>query len=262
MATESASSEYRVNATEKRVLLGATLFVGASLALIAYATWGLGINVPSCVPASKGFDQASITKHEGRNYEIHYIARMWAFEPAVVRVPTGSTLDLYVVSKDVTHGMQIVGTNANMMVVPGAVANTQVHFGKPGIYTIVCHEYCGTGHQNMSARIEVSDQVTDISAEGIPTPGAGGKKTLDEKGCLACHSVDGSPLVGPTFKGAWGQAVELTDGTEHVLDDDFFRELVKDPSKYTVKDYPPVMPKLPLTDEEIKQIEEYLKGLK
>jgi cytochrome c oxidase subunit II len=262
MATEPAGNITRVNRTEKRVLLGATLFVGASLALIAYATWGLGISVPSCVPASKGFDQASIIKHEGKNYEIHCIARMWAFEPTVVRVPTGSTLDVYVVSEDVTHGMQIVGTNANMMVVPGAVANTEVHFRKPGIYTIVCHEYCGTGHQNMSARIEVSDQVTDISAEGIPTPGAGGKKILEEKGCLACHSVDGSPLVGPTFKGAWGQTVELTDGTRHVLNDDFFRELMEDPSKYTVKDFPPVMPKLPLKDEEIKQIEEYLKGLK
>lgn len=261
MAT-GASDNTRVNPTEKRVLLVATLFIGASLALIAYATWGLGINVPTCVPASKGFEQASITKHGGKNYEIHYVSRMWAFEPRAVRVPTGSTLDLFVVTKDVTHGLQIAGTNVNLMVVPGAVSNARVHFDKPGSYSLVCHEYCGMGHQNMNATIEVSDQVTDISAEGLPEVEAPGKKILAAKGCLACHSVDGTPSVGPTLKGAWGKTVELTDGTTHTLDADFFRELVRHPSQNVVKGYQPLMPQLPLTDEEIKQIEEYLKELK
>lgn len=262
MGAEPAGDNTRVNTTEKRVLLVATLFVGASLALIAYATWGLGINVPPCVPASKGFEQASITKHEGKNYEIHYVARMWTFEPSVVRVPTGSTLDLYAVTKDVMHGLYIVGTNVNLMVVPGAIANGRVHFEKPGIYSIVCHEFCGTAHQNMNARIEVSDQVTDISAEGLPTAGAAGKKLLEEKGCLACHSLDGSPGIGSTLKGIWGTPVELTDGSTHTMDADFFRNLVLHPSENVVKGYEPLMPALPLTDDEIQQIEEYLKDLK
>jgi len=262
MATELAGDNTRVNKTELRVLLGATLFIGASLALIAYATWGLGINVPSCVPASHAFEQASITKHDGKNYEIHYVARMWAFEPSVVRVPTGSTLDLYVVTKDVTHGLQIVGTNVNLMVVPGAIANGRVHFEKPGTYLIVCHEFCGAAHQNMNARIEVSDQVTDISAEGLPTTGAAGKKLLEDKGCLACHSVDGSPGVGPTLKGIWGKSVEMTDGSRRTVDAAFFQEKVLHPSNNVLKGYQPLMPELPLTDEEIAQIAQYLKDLK
>lgn len=262
MTTGLAGDNTGVNLTERRVLLGATLFIGVSLALIAYATWGLGINVPACVPASKGFEQASITKHEGKNYEIHYVSRMWAFEPSVVRVPTGSTLDLYVVTKDVTHGLQIAGTNVNLMVVPGAITNGRVHFEKAGTYWIVCHEYCGTAHQNMNARIEVSDQLTDISAEGLPTTGATGKKILDEKGCLACHSVDGSPGVGPTLKAIWEKSVELTDGSQRTMDSAFLREKILHPSKNVVKGFQPLMPELPITDEEIAQIEEYLKDLK
>jgi cytochrome c oxidase subunit II len=262
MATLSAGESTKVNTTEKRVLLGATLFIGASLALIAYATWGLGINVPGCVPASKAFDQASITKHEGKNYEVHYVARMWAFEPSVLRVPTGSTLDLYVITKDVTHGLQIAGTNVNLMIVPGAIANARVHFEHPGTYSIVCHEYCGAAHQNMFAKIEVSNEFADISAEGLPEAGAAGKQILDAKGCLACHSLDGSPSVGPTLKGIWGQSVELTDGTTHTMDENFLRELLLHPDKDVVKGYQPLMPQLPLTDEEIKHIAEYLKGLK
>jgi cytochrome c oxidase subunit 2 len=148
------------------------------------------------------------------------------------------------------------------MVVPGAIANGRVHFDKPGTYTIVCHEYCGAAHQNMNARIEVSDQVTDISAEGLPTAGAPGKKLLEEKGCLTCHSVDGSPGIGPTLKGIWGSTVELSDGSKRTMDAAFLRDKILHPTKDVLKGYQPLMPELPVTDEEIKQIEEYLKDLK
>jgi cytochrome c oxidase subunit 2 len=249
-----------INVLERRALLGAIAFVAVSLALISYATWGLGINVPTCIPlGSKPFTEASVTKHDGKNYEVHFIARMWAFEPSVLRVPTGSTLDIYAVTKDVTHGLEIAGTNVNLMVVPGAVANGRVHFSKPGIYTILCHEFCGKGHQDMTARIEVSDLITDISVEGIPA--SEGLKLLDAKGCLACHTVNGSVGLGPTFKGAWGSTVHLADGTTRTLDAAFLAEKVHNPAALSVSGYPPVMPPISLTDEEIKQIEAYLEGL-
>jgi cytochrome c oxidase subunit 2 len=249
-----------INVFEKRALAGAAGAVGVSLALIAYATWGMGINVPTCIPlGSKPFDQASVTKHEGANYEVHFVARMWAFEPSVLRVPTGSTLDIYAVTKDVTHGFLIAGTNVNLMLVPGAVANGRVHFTKPGIYTIVCHEYCGRNHQNMNARIEVSDQIADYSVEGIPA--SEGMKLLDAKGCLACHSVDGSAGVGPTFKGAWGGLLTLDDGSTRTLDSALFVEKVRHPDTIPIKDFAPVMPVVPLTDDEITEIEAYLEGL-
>jgi cytochrome c oxidase subunit 2 len=249
-----------INVLERRALLGAVVFVAVSLALISYATWGLGINVPTCIPlGSKPFEEASVTKHDGKNYEVHFVTRMWAFEPNVLRVPTGSTLDIYAVTKDVTHGLEIAGTNVNLMVVPGAVANGRVHFSKPGIYTIVCHEYCGKGHQTMSARIEVSDLITDYSVEGLPS--SEGMKILDAKGCLACHTVNGNAGVGPTFKGAWGSTVHLADGSTRTLDSAFFVEKVHNPTALSVSGYPPVMPPIPLTDDEIKQIEAYLEGL-
>jgi cytochrome c oxidase subunit 2 len=260
MSSDAATNHSLVNTPEKRVLLGAILFVGASLALIAYATWGLGINVPTCLPASQSFDHGSITKHPGKNYEVHFVAKMWKFEPSRVQIPTGSTLDVYVISKDVEHGFQILGTNVNLMVLPGAITSGRVHFEKPGLYSIICHEYCGTGHPNMNAAIEVSDQIADISAEGLPEAGAAGTKILEEKGCLSCHSLDGTAGIGPTW--VWGRSVEFTDGSTHVLDETFVRELILHPSKNVVKGYQPLMPALPMSDEEIKQVEEYLKDLK
>jgi cytochrome c oxidase subunit II len=260
MATDSEGKETQVNVTEKWVVLAAIFFTAASLALIAYATWGLGISVPTCVPQAKAFDRGSITKLGNKAYEIHFLAKMWGFEPSRVRVPTGSTLDVYVTSRDVIHGFQILGTDVNLMAEPAVISNARVDFEKPGKYAIVCHEYCGAGHQNMNGMIEVSDQVADISAEGLPSPEVG-RSLLEQNGCLACHSLDGSPGLGPTFKGLWGQTTELTDGTTRKVDAAFIREKILDPSKYPIKGFEQIMPHTPLTDDQIEQMVDYLEDI-
>ena len=251
----------RVDRTEKRVIWIAILFIAASLGLIAYATWGLGISVPTCVPASKAFERGSVAKLGEKHYEIHFLAEMWTFEPKRVLVPAGSTLEIYVTSKDVTHGFQIQDTNVNLMAEPGVVTNAQVRITKPGVYPIICHEYCGVAHENMNAVLEVSRGAADISAEGLPSTEAG-RKVMEAKGCLACHSLDGSPGVGPSFKGVWGQKVELADGTTRVVDAAFVTEKILHPEQNTVKGFSPVMPKLPLTKEEIDEIENFLEDMK
>ena len=257
----SDTSSAKANSTEKRVLFGAILFTALSLCLISYATFGLGITVPTCLPNGAALDHGAIVKHAGKNYEVHFLAKMWAFEPSQVRVPTGSTLEIFTSSKDVTHGLQINGTNINLMVEPGVITAARVHFSKPGIYPIVCHEFCGTAHQNMNAVIEVSDTAEDISAEGLPDQG-GGRALADERGCLACHSTDGTPGVGPTFKSLWGSTVTLADGSARVVDAHFVRSMILHPSATPVKGFEPVMPEFQLNDVEIDEIVQYLKDLK
>ena len=266
MTTTTAEAD-KINPIEKKVLLAAVLFAAGSLALMTYAVRGLGVTVPTCLPNMAIFDHGSITKHGGKNYEIRFLAKMWGFEPSRVRVPVGSTLDVFVTSKDVTHGLQILGTNVNLMVVPSVVTSARVHFDHPGVFPVLCHEYCGTAHQNMNAVIEVSSAAEDISAEGLGgeaegSPSEIGKKVADEKGCLACHSVDGSPGLAPTFKGIWGQRVQLTNGPDQVVNAEFIKEMILHASKHPVKGYEPAMPELALSDEEIGQIVNYLKDLK
>jgi len=82
---------------------------------------------------------------------------MWAFEPATIEIPAGSTLDIYLTSLDVVHGFEVLGTNLNLMAVPGAVNNLQLTLNTPGEYRIICHEYCGIMHQNMSGLIKVTE---------------------------------------------------------------------------------------------------------
>jgi len=268
--SKSSENKTGVNRIEKRVILTALLVSCLGMGLIAYSTWGMGITIADCVPNSKIFEHGSIKKLAEKSYEIHFLASMWAFEPSRVTVPAGSSLDLFVISKDVTHGFNIVGTNVNMMVEPAVVNEARVHFEQPGTYMIVCHEYCGVGHQAMNAIIEVSGTAQDISAEGLPATETSasaastlpGKAIMDQKGCLACHSVDGTVSVGPTFKGLWGSKVDLTDGTSKTVDEAYVEEMIESPGKEVVKGFPPVMPKLPVSHEELEEIIEYLKALR
>ena len=84
------------------------------------------------------------------------VAQMWQFLPAEIYIPVGSEVDFYLTSKDVVHGFNIAEKNVNMMAIYGNLNKTTVRFDKPGVYNIVCHEYCGVGHQNMRAQVIVN----------------------------------------------------------------------------------------------------------
>ncbi len=85
------------------------------------------------------------------------VGMMFAFNPAVIRVPAGKPVVFRMTSADVTHGFLIVGTNANTMLVPGYVSQFTTVFKQAGEYLIVCHEYCGLGHHLMAAKLVVEE---------------------------------------------------------------------------------------------------------
>jgi cytochrome c oxidase subunit 2 len=72
-------------------------------------------------------------------------------------VPAGSTITFYTTSQDVVHGVKILGTNVNMMILPGQVSTLTAKFDKPGTYNFICHEYCGLNHHTMYGQIIVED---------------------------------------------------------------------------------------------------------
>lgn len=85
------------------------------------------------------------------------------------------------------------------------------------------------------------------------------------KGCLACHSIDGKPMVGPTFRALYGRQQEvLTLGQPRTVaaDEAYLRVAIQEPMKDVVKGYPPAMPPAPLTAQEVAEMVTYLKTLK
>ncbi|MGZ4808186.1 MAG: c-type cytochrome [Thermoanaerobaculia bacterium] len=243
---------------EKRILAAAAVFVLTLVGVIGLSVKLFGIGVPTCLTDVRPFLEGKVIEHEPKRVEIHYVARMWKFEPAEVFVRPGSTADIYLSTPDVTHGMQIVGTNVNLLAVPGAVNYARATFRKAGDYLVVCNEYCGTAHHNMAALIHVTDK---IPAPPVPTV-APGAQLLEKYGCTACHSIDGSPMVGPTFKGLYRSKRTLESGATVVADDDYLRESIEKPDAKIVKDFPPAMPEMPIPPDDLHRIIEYIETLK
>lgn len=246
---------------EKRILTAATVFVLTITGVIALTVRLFGIGLPTCLTDVRPFREGKVIEQGPKRYEIHLVARMWRFEPAEISLPPGSTADIYLSTADVTHGMQIVGTNVNLMAVPGAVNYARVKFDKPGEYLIVCNEYCGLAHHNMAGKIRITDQAVAPPPPAAPVELTGGAKILDDNGCTACHSLDGSPSEGGTLKGLYGSTRTLVDGTTVVADEAYLRESIVNPDAKLAKGMEG-MPPFELPPDEMTTLIEYLKTLK
>ena len=83
------------------------------------------------------------------------VAQQYSFEPQCIVVPEKTPVTFRATSTDVVHGFVVGTTNANVMLVPGFVATFTTTFQKAGEHLMPCHEYCGTGHEAMWARVQV-----------------------------------------------------------------------------------------------------------
>ena len=66
-------------------------------------------------------------------------------------------------SPDVIHGLLVTGTNVNTMVIPGYVSQVHTEFTRTGDLLMPCHEYCGLGHSEMWATVQVIPDRTNSS---------------------------------------------------------------------------------------------------
>jgi cytochrome c oxidase subunit 2 len=248
--------------SERVALVVAGLVMGGFFAALVYAATGLGIALPTCVSSVAPFRQGAVIDKGDNHYEVHLLAKMWAFDPPEIRLPPGADVDLYLSAQDVTHGLYIEHTTVNLMAVPGAVNAARVHFDRAGTYAMICHEYCGVGHQNMAGKFvigAVSPAAASAAAAGASTEA--GAQLFAQKGCIACHTVDGSPGVGPTLRGVLGRREELADGSAVIVDEAFIEHQIRTPNIRMIKGFQPVMPQLPLTDAEVHTLVEYVKTL-
>jgi cytochrome c1 len=137
---------------------------------------------------------------------------------------------------------------------------------------------CGGGGQQTQQPASQPEQPTQPPAAEQPAPPpaqseeeqliARGQYLASSIGCTACHSADGTTLVGPTWKGLYGHEVEviLPDGTETkvVANEEYLRESILNPNAKIAKGFQAnLMPiyEGQLSEDDLKAIIAYIKSL-
>lgn len=88
---------------------------------------------------------------------IEVVAKKFAFEPARIEVTEGEHIRLVVTSADGVHGVSIKKFKVEKTVPRGGTAIT-IDFlaSAPGEYPLLCSEYCGNGHEDMTGVLVVA----------------------------------------------------------------------------------------------------------
>jgi len=110
---------------------------------------------PTTLADDREFGKPGVTVREDGSAVVVVVAQLFSFSPDPIEVPLGKPVTFRLTSADVIHGFEIVGTNANAMVVPGYVSQFTVTFERAGEYVIACNEFCGVGHHMMTGKVVV-----------------------------------------------------------------------------------------------------------
>jgi len=178
-------------------------------------------------------------------------------------LPANQPIVLEMESYDVLHSFWIPEFRVKQDLMPGRKTYLRLTATEPGNYELVCAEICGLQHTTMVADVRVVSQSEFVAwadermagpAYAEMTPAERGEIWYTEFGCIACHSLDGRVMAGPTWLGVYGREEQLADGTTVTVDEAYIRESIIDPTLKVVATYnPDIMPKdfgVRITDKE------------
>jgi cytochrome c oxidase subunit 2 len=232
-------------------------------------------------------------------FEVYVTAKQWmwkfsypngAASAGVLYAPAGRPVRLVMTSRDVIHSFFVPAFRLKRDVVPGRYSTTWFQADRVGRYQLLCAEYCGAGHSRMWGQVVVlppgqfdqwltdhvpppADLQTEGEAEvlspvpvdrdGLSTLAAHGLDVAARHGCFRCHTVDGTPHIGPTWLGLYGSKVPLRDGETVVADAAYLTQSMMDPLAKVRRGFAPVMPTYQgqLEPAEVGAMLEYMKTL-
>ncbi|MDA1330435.1 MAG: cytochrome c oxidase subunit II [Chloroflexi bacterium] len=193
----------------------------------------------------------------------------------VLVLPKDQAILLRLHSSDVIHSFFVPEFRLKQDVLPGGEEFTRELRVTPtviGEYKIRCAEICGQLHYSMLADVSVVDAaefnawLADAGASCSGGPEACGQRWAEQFGCVACHSTDGSVIVGPSWLGLVGREAVLEDGSTVIVDDAYIHESIVDPNAKIVEGFVAgVMPQNfaeILTEEQINDLTAFILSLR
>ncbi|WP_101759690.1 cytochrome c oxidase subunit II [Oceanicoccus sp. KOV_DT_Chl] len=193
----------------------------------------------------------------------------------IIYLPIDRPVKVLLRSLDVLHNFYVPHFRAKMDMVPGQVSYFWFTPTVLGKYEVLCAEYCGVAHYNMRGHVMVVSQSdydqwlgqqptfanSLLSSGGQDGVVEQGKQLAESRGCLACHSIDGSKSLGPGWQGLIGRTETLTDGSTIVVDAEFFKESILAPAEKITQGYSPVMAPYEFSDEQLDALLAYVQSL-
>jgi len=212
--------------------------------------------------------------------QVTAIGSMWKYEfiypgnksSDTLVVPINKSVKVNLGSKDVLHGFSVPGFRIKEDMVPQKKNYSWFTAGEQGDYDIYCTVYCGVNHSYMHSIIRVvseADYNKWLKALSVKkADNSLGLKVLQKNGCIACHSIDGTKSVGPTFKKLYGSTIDVTTAgasRKVKVDNAYIESSITDPNKDVAAGFPQGVMKSYkgiIKDNDIKLVSEYLKTLK
>jgi cytochrome c oxidase subunit II len=223
----------------------------------------------------RGYLKISIPPQKAVEIQVQAWQWQWEFTHANgvkdenLHVPVDTDVRLVMTSRDVLHSFYAPVLRVKQDLVPRRYTYTWFHATKPGVYRLYCTEYCGTDHSQMSKKVIVhtSGGYEKYLAEKYEfqnnlSPVELGKNLYTSKGCVACHSVDGSARIGPSWKGTFGTTQKLLNGADVVIDENYLRESILAPQAKARMAGNMSSFEGQLKEKEILGLIEYIKSLK
>lgn len=242
------------------------LWVLAAVGLAGYAfQLGLKGYVAQDV-APYGAQEIAVTVHEGGwefTYPDGYVAD-------TLRVAVGRPVHLTLTTTDIAQTLSIPAMRVQQPILPHHTTEAWFETISEGTFPIYSGSFSVMSHDSLTSAVvslKEADYAAWVAEVGDIFAGRTmaevGELLYNQQGCKACHSLDGSKVVGPSFKNVYGHEVKLTSGETVVVDDAYIKESILTPNAKIVAGFQPVMTPYAgkLTDREIEAITEFLKTL-
>jgi cytochrome c oxidase subunit 2 len=225
--------------------------------------------------------------------EINVIASKWNWkfihqngaEDSNLHVPRNVPVRLVMTSTDVLHSFYAPVMRVKQDLVPRRYTYAWFVATKPGTYRLTCAEYCGTNHSQMACKAFDKDTGACLQrAVVVVHEEADYRRYIQEKkdadnpfqdpvqlgakvyqaNCTSCHTIDGSPRIGPSFLHNYGTPRQMSDGATIVMDENYIRESLMTPSAKVRAGFPNSMTPFEgkLKEKEIQGVIEFIKSLK
>jgi cytochrome c oxidase subunit 2 len=219
----------------------------------------------------RNYPDAMVVKVVGSQWSWKFEYPEYGITTRELYLPEDKPILLRMESTDVIHSFWVPEFRVKQDLVPGRVTELRITPTRIDEYKVRCAELCGTSHYAMEQPVVVVDGASftawvvarQAEAAALNTPEARGQALVAANGCAACHSIDGSERIGPTWFNVFGSTVPLSGGKSVTADDAYLVESIKAPQAKIVAGFETQnMPPYQFTDEQIADIVAYIKTLK